>query len=70
MRESNVYTIADNVRFWRKAVVVTEEAKAGGVFHHPPPPCPCNPAQPVRSGAGRRCQRRISNGLRERQTTF
>lgn len=64
-----------NVHCWRNAVVRTEEAKAEGVFRHPPPPYPCNPGQPVRSGAdcrnkkaasvafltGRR--RRISNQL-------
>ncbi|MBB4577481.1 hypothetical protein GGI59_006352 [Rhizobium lentis] len=30
---------------------------------HPPPPYPCNPAQPVRSGAERQCQCRVSNWL-------
>ena len=30
---------------------------------HPPPPYPCNPAQPVRSGADRQCQCRVSNWL-------
>ena len=53
---------AVDVSYWRKAVITAEEAKAEAVFYHPPPPYPCNPAQPVRSGADRRSECGISNG--------
>jgi len=48
--------------------IATEKAKAERERHHPPPLLPCNPAQPVGSGADRRSQCRISNWLAMSQT--